>query len=59
MMLASVVLLKGTLPNSVDATAIGLFLIVGSNPMYLFRVSIQVTWAQILDFVGFLRLHSM
>jgi hypothetical protein len=28
------------LPNSVDATAWGQFLIVGSNPRYLFRVSI-------------------
>jgi hypothetical protein len=57
MMLVSVVLLKGTLPNSVDATAWGLFLISGSNPMYLFRVSIRVTCARMLDFVGFLRLQ--
>jgi len=51
--------LKGTLPNSVDATAWGLFLIVGSNPRYLFRVSIRVTCDRILDFAGFFRFHSM
>ena len=59
MMLASIVSLKGTLPNSIDTTAWGLFLIVGSNPRYLFKVSIRVMWARILDLVGFSRLHSM
>jgi hypothetical protein len=40
MILASVDSLNGTLPYSVDATAMGLFLIVGSCSKYLFRVSI-------------------
>ena len=35
--------LKGTLPSSVEATAMGLFLIVGSIPRYLLRDSMWHT----------------
>jgi len=39
--LARVALLKGMYLNSVEATALGLFLMIGINPTYLLRTSIR------------------
>ena len=48
---------NGIFPRSVDATASELYLIVGSIPVYLVRISIRVTCALIVTFTGFLTQH--
>ncbi len=49
--------MKGTLPISVEATAKGLFLMVGRIPKYLMRASMQLMCIQMVHFTGFLMLH--
>jgi hypothetical protein len=59
MILLLVASLKGTLPSSVEATAMGLFLIVGSIPRYLLRVSIRLMWSRMVHHTGLFILHIM
>ena len=55
--LARVALLKGMFQNSVEVTALGLFLMVGINPTYLLRTSIQTTCWPMVYLTGFLTWH--
>ncbi len=49
--------MKGTLPISVEATAKGLFLMVGRIPKYLLRAYMQLMCIRMVHLIGFLTLH--
>ena len=57
MILARVASVKGKLPISMEAAANGLFLIVGSIPKYLLRVSMWLTCWRMVHLIGSLTLH--
>jgi hypothetical protein len=49
--------MNGTLPISVEATAKGLFLMVGRISRYLLRTSMRLMCIQMVHLIGFLTLH--